>query len=148
MLLATALLVLGQATVAGPDLPRHPCLALEVVSTASPEKSLDRVPTFSPIRDRDLQLRARLRRIEGTHTMYFKVFTPRGYLYQTFAVPFPAPGPERAARRERVHRVTATLPVAGTTIMTSGLYGQWRVEARLDAAPTLCGHPKSFVIRE
>jgi hypothetical protein len=92
-----------------------------------------------------------LRRLRGVHVLELKLYTPRGYLYQVLTVPFTGgarsagyrhvPGNPRVfvEREMRVGesgtcRVSARLPVAGTWIMTSSLYGNWRVDAHLDGA--------------
>jgi hypothetical protein len=42
------------------------------------------------------------------------------------------------------HRVVATLPVAGTSIVAASLFGRWRVDAHLDGAVDSCGTPAFF----
>ena len=44
--------------------------------------------------------------------------------------------------------VTATLPVAGTSITMSSLYGRWSVEPHLDGQPGPCGPAARFTIRD
>ncbi len=44
--------------------------------------------------------------------------------------------------------VSATLPVAGTSIVWSSLYGRWTAEAFLDGALSRCGAPARFSITE
>jgi hypothetical protein len=159
MLLASAIIALSQAAAPasdlGPDrLRRGRCLAVEVASK-TPRAAQDRTPSFSAIRDHDLEIRAWLGDLSGPHVLYLKVYTPRGYLYQTFTVPFTPPdaGNEPEARRGRSgaprrFALGATLPVTGTAIMTSGLYGRWRVEPWLDAGTGPCAAPVGFVIGE
>jgi hypothetical protein len=46
------------------------------------------------------------------------------------------------------YQVIATLPVAGTSITMSSLYGRWRVEPHLDGQPGPCGPAARFTIRD
>lgn len=45
------------------------------------------------------------------------------------------------------YSVSATLPVAGTSITLSSLYGPWTVQAYVDGAPAPCGPATRFTIR-
>ena len=66
---------------------------------------------------------------------------PSGFLYQVLETPL-----ERAVCGGG-RRFEARLPVAGTSIMTSGLYGRWKVVPHLDDGREACGRARSFVIR-
>jgi hypothetical protein len=46
------------------------------------------------------------------------------------------------------YELEARLPVAGTSITLSSLYGRWTVEAFLDGQPTTCGPAQAFTIEE
>ena len=46
------------------------------------------------------------------------------------------------------YAVKALLPVAGTSITLSSLYGRWSVQSYLDGQPTPCGPVSRFTIRE
>jgi hypothetical protein len=46
------------------------------------------------------------------------------------------------------YSVNATLPVAGTSITLSSLYGPWTVQAYVDGEPTPCGPATRFTIRD
>ena len=173
MLLMGAVLVLAQA--AGAPAPeglredsrhgRRECVAIQVVSPQQPKPQPH--PAFSATRILDVEFRAFLRRrLTGQHNLQLKVYTPKGHVYQVLTVPFTAPGhhpgkrrvdgypqplDEQEARLVRLegahrHQVSATLPVAGTSIMTNSLYGQWRVEPYLDGEAEPCGPPRSFAI--
>jgi hypothetical protein len=86
----------------------------------------------------DFETRLSERRARG-HTLRLRLYTPSGFLYQVLAVPVAA---------DRVHRrVEARLPVAGTSIMASGLYGRWTVVPQLDDSSAPCGPERHFVIR-
>jgi hypothetical protein len=41
---------------------------------------------------------------------------------------------------------STSFPVAGTDIVSSGLYGRWRVEAYLDGAEQQCALPAWFTL--
>ena len=137
MLILGALVLLAQAE--GGSISRRPCQPVQV---SSPRQEGQRA-AFSATEVLDLKLSTRVRRqAEGPHVLQIKVFTPRGYPYQTLSVPFtgsplgtPAPPQE----------LSATLPVAGTAIMANSLYGRWTVEPFLDGAS--CGVTRSFVLR-
>jgi hypothetical protein len=74
------------------------------------------------------------------HTLRLRLNTPSGFLYQVLAVPV-------GAGRNGQRRVEARLPVAGTSIMASGLYGRWTVVPQLDDSSEPCGPGRHFVIR-
>ena len=79
-----------------------------------------------------------------------KLFTPKGHLYQTLAVPAAnqTPGTSGAPkRRPRYQTLTARLPVAGTTIVNNSLYGTWKAEAYFEGERTACAKARSFVIK-
>jgi hypothetical protein len=89
-----------------------------------------------------------------------KLFTPNGHLYQTLSAPFVAPvvapvapraaaaaGPASPGRPPRFQTVTLRLPVAGTTIVNSSLYGAWTAEAYLAGVPSPCTKALGFQIR-
>jgi len=155
----------------GPGRPQ--CAAVQVRSPQQPRAQPR--SAFSATRILDLEFQTLLRwGLAGSHTLQLKVYTPRGHLYQVLTIPFAGSGPggasgatpekrwvdgyplpldeqqAKAVRFEgaRRHQVSANLPVAGTSIMTSSLYGQWRVEPYLDGAPEACGPPRAFVIAQ
>jgi hypothetical protein len=75
-----------------------------------------------------------------------RLFTPRGHLYQTLSMPSADPEPS-SRRRPRYRTVTATLPVAGTTIVNNSLYGAWRAEAYVEGESSPCARPRVFEIQ-
>ena len=98
---------------------------------------------FSVRKTLDLQFRMRLRiRDENAHALTFHVFTPQGNLYQELQVSEAADDEED----EHVTRVSARLPVAGTFIATSSLFGKWRVAPFLDDDAEPCAAPSVFRI--
>ena len=105
---------------------------------------------FSATHVTDLQFRVLTRKLEGEHHVSFKVYAPDGYLYQTLSVHFQAQHDvdrRGNVRRRKYQPVTATLPLAGTSITASSLYGTWRVEAHLDSGQATCTAPRKFVIK-
>ena len=96
---------------------------------------------FSVRKTADLQFRMRLRtRDEEAHVVNFRVFTPEGHLYQELLVV------QRPEETDRVTRVSARLPVAGTFIATSSLYGRWRVVPYVDDDAEPCNAASVFTI--
>ncbi len=99
-----------------------------------------------------------------------KVYTPHGHLYRTLDVPvappkgteitgnttrrlpgYPYPVRVKTPRNvtyndRRYQTVDVSLPVAGSVIVTSSLYGQWSVEVIMDGASTPCPERTRFVI--
>jgi hypothetical protein len=101
-----------------------------------------RVPSFSATHILDLEFRTDVRPTDAT-TLYLRVYTPRGHLYQTFTTTLePAvPGQPRPP-------AVARLLVAGTAITTNGLYGRWRAEPWLGGDAAACGAGREFIITE
>ncbi len=149
IIVTTAMLTAPAAD--GTSLGHHP---VRLVVT-SPEATATRgkEPVFRATRILGLQFDAVfLRRLAGQHRADFKVYTPKGQRYQVLTVPFT--GDARAPRRPRrvagyprpvteqpmktmdssAHHVSARLPVAGTWIVSSSMYGGWRVEVHLDGS--------------
>ncbi len=101
----------------------------------------------------------------GDHVLHVKLLTPRGHHYQTLSVPiatvargagerrvegYPRPLAVRVTRPVRggssETAVALRLPVAGTSIVASALYGTWTASAYLDNATEACGPSASFVL--
>lgn len=175
MPILTTLLLTAQAL--GPSaLTSHVCVA---TSVAAPGRRAGRgTPTFSAAETLNVELRTRIRpAATGDHLLRLKLYTPRGYLYQTFTIPFrfksagadekdlrgeatrvvpsfprPLPvqtlgGPIRRRGRSR-DQATARLPVAGTSISLGSLFGRWTAVPYLDDGTAPCGPPATFEIRE
>lgn len=177
MLLMGALLVLAQAAAEsspdGRDRDRDRpssggCVRIAVTSPQHAPGTRPRRAFFSATRILDLRIAGLMRRpAAGRHVLHFKVYTPRGHLYQTLTVPFTGPGrrprerwvdgfprplaeeSQRPVRDggERRYEVSATLPVGGTAILSNSLYGHWRVEAYLDDDLRPCGPAARFEIQ-
>jgi len=140
---------LAVATVAwapqAPAVQRFPDAQCRPIAISSAENPGQRV-RFSAARVVDLKFHLFAGRgLEGPHTLTLKVYTPSGHLYQELTVAFRA---DSAVRRRGLRRqwLTARLPVAGTAITTSGLFGRWRVEPHLDGSLRPCGSATSFQI--
>jgi hypothetical protein len=171
--IAMLLAVAGIASAASADAQPAPsgCSAIEV--TAPGLRKQPRELRFSTREILDLDFETRLERKvqDGEHVLHFKVLTPSGFLYQDLAMPFTwgRPGlryrdrvapaaavsygvpsqtlghsPDgRGHARQSLH---ARLPVAGTSITMSTLYGRWTVQAFLDDHARPCSPPRVFAI--
>jgi hypothetical protein len=170
-----ASIALASGLVAGPALAQAParsCIRVEV-STSGPGAPLSRsalvgtVPSFSATRVLDLTFTVLLPAgLEGEHVVELRVFTPDAHLYRSLAVPFARGARANAVRAvegyarplpqqalTQVGRggslfgaVAAAFPVGGTDIVSSGLYGRWRVEAYLDGAGQRCAPAAPFTL--
>ena len=141
MLLPGILLTLAaaQAAEAGPVL-KDGARVCSVVAVVSPETPKAKGHRFSAGTILDVEFRTSVsRRVGGSHRLRFRVYTPKGHLYQELSVPFVANGSARSP-------VTARLPVGGTSITTSSLYGRWRVVPHLDDFLKPCVSPTRFTI--
>jgi hypothetical protein len=168
-LIATVQVSGAPALEADPTSRARGCDAVLVDSPQSTERKGRFTPTFSATRILDLRLDTVIgATVQGSHLLQLKLYTPKGHLYQVLSVPFtvaagdearPAakrwvdgyPEPLDEQRAKPIDHlgtarrgVSATLPVAGTSIMTNSLYGQWMVEPYLD--DERCGAARTFVI--
>jgi hypothetical protein len=126
----------AQAKPAAPERPPA-CAVVQVRSQQSPRAWY----RFHATRILGLELEtALLGRQKDARAPRLRVYAPDGFLYQVL---------ETSARPRRggLTRYEARLPVAGTSIMMSGLYGRWRVVPHLDDGREPCGPARSFVIR-
>jgi hypothetical protein len=151
------------------------CLAVAVTSPEAPKKRGSFSATKILDLQFGALMRSRL---SGEHVMNLKLYTPKGHLYQQIDVPFrggptpvgPGTGEASGPRMRRVdgypqplpeqelvlvktsvgrgYQVQARLPVAGTSIMTSSLYGKWRVVPHLDGSLKACGKATAFSITQ
>ncbi len=152
------------------------CTGVRVTASdrAVPPKNM----TFSSRETLDLVLRPRMRQdFQGDHLMELKVFTPGGFLYQVITLPFVGaaadargqqagappprvvPGfprplevqrlvPVRSSGTRGEYELRARLPVAGTSITLSSIYGTWSVQTFLDGQAEPCGPATRFTIRD
>lgn len=128
--------------------PSRACTAAVVTAPGFPKLK----QTFSGRKILDLQFQSAAHRsVEGAHTLHFKVFTPRGHLYQDISVRFsvePRGGTTRtSAGAPRRSPISAGLPVAGTSITNNSLYGNWRVVPYLDDSMKPCAAATTFKIK-
>ena len=153
--------------------PRTDAAVCAAVQVSSPQAQERHLRWFSATQILDLRFRTTLSRpLKGQHVLELKVYTPRGHLYQVLTVPFtaplpgsPAPMPQRpiaeangnghGSQPARVidepdpnPTVDATLPVGGTVIVTSSLYGRWTVTPHLDGSLEPCGPARRFQIAQ
>jgi hypothetical protein len=175
MPILTTMLLAAQA-LGPPGLASHVCVATSV--TAPGQRPGRGALTFSAAETLDVELATKIRPVvAGDHLLRLKLYTPRGYLYQTFTVPFRFESADADERdvREKATRVvpgfprplpvqtlggpirrpgtsrdqaTARLPVAGTSISVGSLFGRWTVVPYLDDGTAPCGPALTFEIRE
>ena len=172
MPILTTLLLSAQA-LTPPAISSHVCVATNV--TAPGQRAGRGTPTFSAAETLDVELRTEIRPVlTGDHVLRLRLYTPRGYLYQTFTVPFrfaSADAGERGLRRQETRVVpgfprplpvqtlgdtgrgttsldeaTARLPVAGTSISLGSLFGRWTAVPYLDDGTAPCGPSRIFEI--
>jgi hypothetical protein len=159
-----------------PETPER-CAAIQVLSPQSKHPGRNARFSATEILDLEFRVLL-ARPLSGDHRLDLRVYSPDGQLYQTLTVPFhtlerggaastggrarrgkrklsdyPQPIEEaevssRAKERTGHGAVRANLPVAGTSIVASSLYGRWKAEAFLDSGLAACGAPARFVITE
>lgn len=104
----------------------------------------------------------------GKHKVEARLFTPRGFLYQSLAVPVAQPGDSEQNRNlvgypnplktqepkkfkyrgTEYWKVDVRFPVGGTLITSNSLYGNWTVQAFVDGSPSACSAPVPFAITQ
>ena len=120
---------------------------------------------FSAIRMLDLELTVRFAEaLAGDHLVRLKLLTPKGHHYQTLSIPitsmvkrqgsqrrvegYPRPLAVRVLQKAgspSLPEVTISVPVGGTPIVTSSIYGMWTAEAYLDDQSEVCAS-QQFVL--
>lgn len=122
----------------GHERERHPtCAVVEIGSDQAPRA----FRRFGATRVVELEFEVQLwhpRKAERTPQL--RLYTPDGFLYQVLET-------RDVRHRRAAGRYRARLPVAGTSIVQSGLYGRWRVVPHASDAREACGHGRSFFIR-
>ncbi len=151
--------------------PARPCVRVEVSSgTTAPRASVSTLipssPRFSATKILDLTFTVLFpARMDGEHLVELRVFTPDAQLYRSLAMPvargsanatrsvegYARPLPQQPLKQVSRGRgffaaASTTFPVGGTDIVSSGLYGRWRVEAYLDGAGQRCAPAASFTL--
>jgi hypothetical protein len=86
---------------------------------------------------------------EDAPPLLFDVFNPRGQRYQVLlGVPRVLVKERQGVRYEKTSRtLEAGLAVAGSSIALTSMFGQWRVEPRIEGETRSCGRPEYFTIR-
>ena len=151
------------------------CSVIEVTAPGVRKQPRDGRFSTLKILDLDFETRLD-RPVYGDHVLRFKVLTPSGFLYQELNVPFTWPKPRRGHKGDRHDEAQAVpasysggvpvqvlgdlgdrwgrrrdslstrLPVAGTSITMSTLYGRWTVQAFLDDKTRPCSPLRRFTI--
>ncbi len=116
------------------------------------------LPQFSAIRMLDLDLTVLfVDGFNGDHLLHLRLFTPKGHHYQTLSVGIASASASRKSMRliegyprpvavrllneagsSSLPEVTLSVPVGGTPIGVSSLYGMWTAEAYLDEQSEAC----------
>lgn len=151
-----ALALLASSTAAierrtPPTRTRDRCAWLETRSIPATRESAGR-PVFSATHVLDLGFDlhfAPSAAVSEGEEWELRLVTPTGHLYQSVVFVAPAPRAARvepAARGRGSWRVVSTppVPVAGTSIVTSSLYGRWLAEAWRNGTLSCAA---SFVVR-
>jgi hypothetical protein len=139
MLLISALVALAPLAAPQPEPPREHTPTCEIAAIRS-DRGAHGHTHFSATRILELRFETLLEvRPKQQRRLRLRLYTPDGFLYQVLQT--------KPARQGEQRRFQARLPVAGTSIMASGLYGRWKVVPYLDDAQKPCGRGQSFVIR-
>jgi hypothetical protein len=145
--------------------PTPTCQRVTVASAAESRGSANRGLSATKTIDLTFTLSFKDKSAAG-HVAHLRLFTPDGSLYRTMAQPVAAPGAGVARRsvagypqpmREQALRAVSgagttsyaidfVFPVGGTDIVSTGLYGTWKVEPFLDDAAMPCAKATSFVL--
>jgi len=154
-------------TPGGP--PANDCPVLSVSAVGAVGVGASRTFSARDVTDLSVQLIFRSEPEPG-RVFTLKVLSPSGFLYRAIDVPvapvegkrptgsmrldgYPYPVPIRGAARSTAAGVEVwvadvAFPVAGTTIVTSGLYGTWRIEAWSEGALRACPGTVTFRLTE
>jgi hypothetical protein len=128
-------------------LPRAECLAVQLTSPQGPAVR----GAFSAQRHYDVDFAVKLAPRAATpgRVVQLKLYTPRGFLYQTLETAVPQAQPRPRQRRPATPKDTtlaARLPVAGTWITQNTLYGSWKVVPYFEGQTAACGRAATFQI--
>lgn len=146
------------------------CLGLAVGSEQKNRGNFEATFSATEILDVDISViftPGVLNQLKGSHVLEVRVFTPRGYLYQSLSIPFTSDEKKRGKKEAlrgyphpipvevleqvtwnngRSYRVRVRLPVGGTAISANSLYGAWTAQAFVDGETLPCSKAASFVI--
>lgn len=148
------------------------CVTIAVGSLEKNRGAFDTAFSATQVLDLDLWLLftpGAAKRFANDHLVEFRVYTPAGNLYQSTKFMFS----DNAARKGRHTRISGypdavtvqglsevtyrngkhvglkmRLPVAGTHIVTSSLYGKWKAQAYVDGETIPCSPPTEFTITQ
>lgn len=136
MLLFLAGLAAATPTAAAPPPSAgSPCARIEVRADSDLTGSRDRV--FSAASVKDLAFVVTLS--PGLAAAELLVRTPNGHAYQRLQA-------RQDLATDASRKPIVRLPVSGTLIVNSSLYGEWQVEPRLPGGPAACGASERFTI--
>jgi hypothetical protein len=168
-----ALATCSMATASLAQVPARSCVRIEVSSGASAapvtrSALVPTLPSFSATKVLDLTFTVLFpAATNGEHLVELRVFTPDSQLCRSMAMPvarnalpnaarqvegYPRPLAQQNLRpvsrgRSLFTAASTTLPVGGTDIVSSGLYGRWRLEAYLDGAEQACAPAAWFTLK-
>jgi hypothetical protein len=167
---AVLLFAISVPTFAAPK--EKSCFAIVVGSQEKAKGKFDTLFSATQILDLDFTVLLNpgsAKQFLGTHYAEFRVYTPKGHLYQSISIPFSAdpklkgnevavPGyPRPIATRSTAEAsfnnakflaISARMPVGGTSIVQNSLYGEWRLEALLDDDSAPCSAAAHFAVTE
>ena len=148
-LLGLLVLAAAPAAAEAPTELTRPTGQCQVTVVAATRDRGDRSGEWKARDVMDLQFRARLAREVDPEQLEFRVTTPNGHLYRKLRPPRTLPVPDEANElKRRTPRETSTImPVAGTGIVTRGLYGKWVVTPYLLGSSRPCGRPFTFTLK-
>ncbi len=164
LLIAVMVAVVASAGWAGAE---DLCPRFAISSVEEPD--LFDVGKYSAVKTTDIKVHVVLPTpFKEEHVISLKFFTPAGHLYRQIDVPltpeigregtqsrrlpgYPYPvtvvAPEvRRIEGELTPSIEVRFPVGGTSIVTSSLYGMWRVNGMVDGVELRCFRPMTFGI--
>jgi hypothetical protein len=142
MLMLTTVLIAGAVTSTPVRVEKphvHPCPTVEVrkAGASRPPHRL-----VFPVRQAgDLEFVLSYPSKLSGQRVALKLLTPSGHLYQALNATLAAPRHHHASP-ETILR----LPVSGTLVERSSLYGEWRAGLFLDGSSTACRRPLRFTL--
>ena len=165
--LPLALMLLGAVAFAGAAGAEDLCPRIEISSVEQPE--IFDMPKYSATKTTDLKVHVVFPdQFKEDHVISLKFRTPAGHLYRQIDVPvthevgrqgtqtvrlpgYPYPVEVAVPEISRIAgqvapSIEVRLPVGGTSIATSSLFGQWQVTGMIDGLEQRCFRPVSFGI--
>ena len=125
------------------------CRQISISSSAPTRERAERRDRFSARRTPSLRVELRLRTEGGDlHAVRFQFLTPKGHVYQEARAKYDEVAGGAPPGKRRHASASFELPVAGTFIATSSLFGRWKVVPYLDDDTEPCGDAAAFTITE